>query len=70
MVTSTALCARDAIAESLHYEALAATYRLIATEAFHALHAAKQREDSLAEQCAALRLELRAARCAIGDRQP
>lgn len=64
---SSTLCARDAIADALHYESLYHTYRLMAVEAMHALRAAKLREESLTEQLAALRIELRP--CANRDRQ-
>lgn len=59
---SAALCARDAVAESLMWEASAHGWRLMALETIHLLHAAQRRERSLEAQLSALRVEVRRAR--------
>ena len=63
-----ALALKDTTTELLVWQEAAADWRLMATEALHALHAAAQREASLTAQCAALRSEIKNLRACAADR--
>jgi hypothetical protein len=67
---SAALCARDAVADSMMWEHSAHGWRLIALEAIGALASAKRQEVGLREQLDSLRSELQNVRKVCSVAQP